>query len=231
MCLLHCISQCCILEFASVYWTERMVSTKRLTLRTVPATLLLAFIETWKCTAHIWHAKPIDTNRWGNSEEYNKQQIIESNGNDRPGKYWRKQIGHYQNERVAGSDSQPQWRLWSFGGTGFNQPIHQSRKNAAAVHGSAVYLAAQTDAAFLLGVLACPVPPNDPKCLCVAYSDPVPIVLVMVNRIWKVYNKTTSGKTTKKPRFQRIDVQGGISFLVSANSFTNISPKTAPSRP
>ena len=30
-------------------------------------------------------------------------------------------ISHYQNEQKAGSDSLPQWRLGSFGGTGFNQ--------------------------------------------------------------------------------------------------------------
>ena len=37
-------------------------------------------------------------------------------------------------------------------------------------------------AVVLLGIFACPVPPNDPKCLCVADSDPrFPLIFVMAN--------------------------------------------------
>ena len=65
--------------------------------------------------------------------------------------------------------------------TGFNQSVHQSSKNAAAVQFLCTWRHKQPQ--FLwCGIVACPVPPNNPKCLCVADSDPrFPLVLVMPN--------------------------------------------------
>ena len=65
-------------------------------------------------------------------------------------------IVHYQNEREAGSVSLPQWCLGSFGGTGLNQQIHQSSKNAAAVQllcTGCTNSDSCCGAAFLLGIL------------------------------------------------------------------------------
>ena len=82
-------------------------------------------------------------------------------------------IGYYKNERGAGSESIPRWRLGSLGGT---ESSENASKNAAAVQLLCTGCTNSHNCSgvtFLLGIFTCLVPPNNPKCPCVADSDPV----------------------------------------------------------
>ena len=82
-------------------------------------------------------------------------------------------IGHYQNERGAGSESIPQWRLGSFGGTGFERGQAKMPRQYNCCVAGCTNSHNCSVAAFLLCICTCLVPPNDPKCLCVRDCDPV----------------------------------------------------------
>ena len=66
------------------------------------------------------------------------------------------------------------------------QSIHQSSKSTAAEYNCCVPGCTNnhncSGAAFLLGVFACPVPPNDPKGLC-WFRPTFPLILVMANKM------------------------------------------------
>ena len=94
---------------------------------------------------------------------------VHNNSNDRPVLAIAKTSGklgpnHYRNgawDRLEGQDS-------------INQSINQAKMSSqynCCVPGCTNSHNC-SGVAFLLGICACPVPPNDPKCLCVADSDP-----------------------------------------------------------
>ena len=77
--------------------------------------------------------------------------------------------------RRAGSwgESIPPWRLGSFRGTGFERGQAKMQRQYNCRLPGCTNSHNGSGAACLLGISACPVPPNDPKCLCVADSNQV----------------------------------------------------------